>query len=95
MSSFDDFIEEIEREAEREGPVAVAELENLRSRYMFARDLLALRKRKGITQTQLAEDSGIAQPDISLIERGEGNPTVATLNALAKPLGGRLGLVPL
>lgn len=94
MTSFDEFVKQVELEAEQEGPAAVAQLAELRSRYTLARDLLTLRKGAGMTQTQLAEVSGIAQADISRIERGEGNPTEATLAALAKPLGSQLRLVP-
>lgn len=44
MSSFDNFIKEIEQEAEEEGPAAVAQLKDLRSQYRLARDILDLRK---------------------------------------------------
>jgi DNA-binding XRE family transcriptional regulator len=47
----------------------------------------------GITQKQLAEASGISQADISRYERGLGNPTRATIDALAVALGAHLELV--
>ncbi len=46
-----------------------------------------------LTQTQLAQLTGIPQADISRIERGAGNPTEATLQRLAHALNRRLQLV--
>jgi DNA-binding XRE family transcriptional regulator len=40
-----------------------------------------------LTQTELAELSGVRQPDISEIERGGGNPTRTTLEKLGVALG--------
>ena len=42
------------------------------------------------SQKELAEKSGIDQSDISKIERGAYNPSVATLNKLAKAMGKKL-----
>ena len=44
----------------------------------------------GISQKQLAALTGIDQSDISKIERGVANPSVSTLERLAKALGGQL-----
>jgi transcriptional regulator with XRE-family HTH domain len=43
---------------------------------------------------QLAERSGIDQAEISRIERGQANPTTATLGALTGALGLDVQLVP-
>ena len=43
-----------------------------------------------ITQKQLSELTGIDQSDISKIERGVANPSVSTLERIAKALGGKL-----
>lgn len=51
------------------------------------------RQARGLTQRQLSEITGVAQADISRIERGAGNPTEATLQRLAEALGRRLELV--
>jgi ribosome-binding protein aMBF1 (putative translation factor) len=48
---------------------------------------------RGLTQTQLAQLTGVPQADISRIERGAGNPTEATLQRLAHALSRRLQLV--
>lgn len=87
-----DLITEIEAEAKAEGPEAVAELAALRAHYQLARELHDLRLAKKMTQIQLAEVSGIGQSEISRIESGAINPTVATVNALARPLGADLHL---
>ena len=43
----------------------------------------ALRKKKGITQTQLGEVLGVGQKSISMIEKGMCNPTMQQLVALS------------
>ena len=48
------------------------------------------RAQKGLSQKQLASLSGIDQSDISKIERGLANPSVSTLNRIAKAVGGNL-----
>ncbi len=58
--------------------------------YQLINALLTARKRKNITQKELAERTGITQPDISRLENGRGNPSLRTLNILAKGLGMKL-----
>jgi len=48
------------------------------------------RSKTDLTQKQLAERTGIDQSDISKIERGVYNPSVQTLNRIAKALGCKL-----
>jgi DNA-binding phage protein len=84
--SFDDFIHELEAEAQAEGPEAVAELEAFRLHFSLARQLGARRRERNLTQKQLAELSGIDQAEISRIERAQANPTTATLGALTRAL---------
>ena len=45
------------------------------------------RKKKGLTQAGLARHSGIPQPNLSRIERGEQDPTVSTLLRICSSLG--------
>lgn len=45
------------------------------------------RTERGLTQAQLAAQSGVPQPEISKIEAGKANPTAATLRKLGEPLG--------
>jgi DNA-binding XRE family transcriptional regulator len=86
MTTFDDFIKELEAEAQAEGPEAVAELEAFRLHFSLARQLTQRRRERHLTQKQLADLSGIDQAEISRIERGQANPTTATLGALTRAL---------
>jgi ribosome-binding protein aMBF1 (putative translation factor) len=90
-TKFEDFVEEVEA---RNTPEERRDLEDARARFRVGARLLRHRLSAGLTQTQLAEASGVAQADISRIERGQANPTTDTLEALCAPLGMRLDLVP-
>jgi transcriptional regulator with XRE-family HTH domain len=94
MATFDEFIAELEAEAQDEGPQAVAELEAFRLHFSLARQLAEQRRARNLTQKQLAEMAGVDQAEISRIERGQANPTTATLGALTKALGVDVRLVP-
>ena len=89
---FKDFMREVEVEAQREGPKAVAELRAFDAHFKLAAELILLRKQRGFTQRQLSTRSGVQQAEISRIEGGRANPTVSTLSALASALGGELGI---
>jgi ribosome-binding protein aMBF1 (putative translation factor) len=91
MRDIDRLIQDIEQEAVTEGPEAVAQLRSLDSRYRIAGQLLALRRRRGLTQRRLSELSGVQQADISRIERGETQPTTVTARRLADALGADFG----
>jgi XRE family transcriptional regulator, regulator of sulfur utilization len=93
MPTFADFIKELEAEARAEGPEAVAELEAFRLHYSLARQLADRRRERHLTQKQLADLSGIDQAEISRIERGQANPTTATLCALTQALAVDVQLV--
>ncbi len=94
MGDFEQLISDIEAEARVEGPAAIAELAALEARFSLAAELIARRTGLGMTQKQLASTSGIERSEISLIERGEINPTVQTVGRLLQPLGARLVVVP-
>lgn len=53
--------------------------------------LAVLRKARGLTQTQLTDDLGMAQGEISRLERRE-NLQLATLARFIEATGGRLGI---
>lgn len=89
---FKEFMREVEAEARREGPQAVAELEAFDAHFRLAVELLALRKARGLTQRQLAQRTGVNQSEISRIEGGGANPTVSTVAALAGALGAEFSL---
>lgn len=46
-----------------------------------------MRARRGLTQRRLAVQAGLSVPYLSLIERGERTPTLATLEGIADALG--------
>lgn len=52
--------------------------------------VLSARAKAGLSQKELSELTGIDQSDISKIERGVANPSVATLERIAAALGGHL-----
>jgi len=52
--------------------------------------MLKARREAGLTQKQLSERTGIAQTDISKLERGSGNPSLRTLQRLAAGMGMRV-----
>jgi DNA-binding XRE family transcriptional regulator len=69
-----------------------AEYEALEPEFSIVQALIDARKNNGLTQQQLSERSGIAQGDISKIERGDANPSLRTLKRLAAGMGTRLKL---
>lgn len=67
--------------------------EERRARFAVANLIIERRKALGMTQDELAETTGVSQPEISRIERGATNPTVGTVVRLAKGLNARFDLV--
>ena len=55
--------------------------------------LLKTREEMNITQTELSQMSHIDQGDISKIERGVGNPTIAKISKLFQALGRSISLI--
>jgi transcriptional regulator with XRE-family HTH domain len=49
----------------------------------FGKNLLAARKKLGLTQEEVAERSGVQAGEISRIERGKRDPQISTLEKLA------------
>ena len=60
---------------------------NVLVNYGVASAIAVARAKAGISQAQLASKSGIDQSDKSKLERGMGNPSVSTLNRLARAMG--------
>jgi ribosome-binding protein aMBF1 (putative translation factor) len=90
-TKFDDFVREVEDSSTDEER---RELDTARVRFKIGARLLQQRQAAGLSQQQLAAASGIAQADISRIERGQINPTAATLESLGTPLGVTLDYIP-
>ena len=56
-------------------------------RRLVGRNVARIRRAKGLSQEELAEQSGFSQQYLSDLERGKRNPTVVTLYELATALG--------
>ena len=82
MTKFDDFLKEQLADTEIK-----AEYEALEPEFAIIQAMIDARKLKGITQKELSERTGIAQGDISKLENGNGNPSIKTLQRLAKAMG--------
>jgi len=93
-NNFDEFFTEIEEEARAAGPEAIRELEAKQLRYRAIAALIARRHELHMTQQQLAERSGVAQVEISRIERGRKSPSLITFTKLLPVLGLDLSLTP-
>jgi len=66
-----------------ESKIAVAEAD---IRVRFGIRLRAVRQQSGISQEKLGELAGLHRTFISMVERGERNVTIATIEKLAKAL---------
>lgn len=68
-------------------PSFKAEWDALQPELTIAQAMIDARKESGLTQKQLSERTGIAQADISKLERGNANPSLRTLQRLAAGMG--------
>lgn len=66
------------------------EYESLKPRYQLISQLIESRRRKGLTQEQLAKKIGTKQSAIARLESGSSNPSMAFLEKIAKAFGSRL-----
>ena len=66
------------------------EYEALEPEFTIMQAMIDARNSEGLTQKELSERSGIAQGDISKMENGNANPSVRTLQRLAKAMGKKL-----
>lgn len=78
----DDFISEQLKDTEFK-----KEYDSLEVEYQLITMLLEAREQRKITQSDLSKVTGIAQGDISKIEKGSANPSLKTLKRLADGLG--------
>ncbi len=85
-TGFDEFYGEIEAEADAEGSAAVADLRAKEFKYALVNSLLTRRHELQWTQADLAAKSGVAQEEISRIERGRKSPNMDTYARLAVAL---------
>ncbi len=72
------------------------EYDSLQPEMDIKRAILKARINAGLTQQELSAKSGISQADISRLEKGTRNPSIALLNRLAEALDStlRIDFVP-
>ena len=100
--------EEQNRESIRENPAIGSAWEEVRAelytpeeiaesdlRVALIGELIEARREKGISQKKLEELSGVRQPVIARMERGETSPQLSTILKILAPLGKTLAIVPL
>lgn len=75
---FDDFLQE-----QLKDPEFRKEYEALQPEHAIIQAIIDARQQSGLTQQELSERTGIAQGDISKLERGNANPSIRTLQRLA------------
>lgn len=85
MNNYKDFFNELMAD-----PEVKKEYEALEPEFQLVRSLIRARQESGMTQKELAAKTGIQQANISRIENGNGNPSVATLYKLAEGMGKKL-----
>jgi len=81
-NKFDDFLKE-----ELKDPEIREEYERLQPEHALIQAMIDARQKSGMTQKELADRTGIAQSDISKLEHGNANPSIRTLQRLAKGMG--------
>lgn len=64
--------------------------ENFPIEQILAQQIVLARKEKNISQSTLSKIIGIQQASLSKIENGEGNPSIQTLQRIAKGLDKKL-----
>ena len=79
---FDDFLQ-----GQLQNPGIRREYEALQAEHAVNQAMIDARQKSGMTQKELAERTGIAQADISKLEHGNANPSIRTLQRLAKGMG--------
>ncbi len=79
---FDDFLRE-----QLKDPEFRKEYESLQPEKAIIQAIIDARQTSGLTQKELSERTGIAQGDISKLERGNANPSIQTLQRLAVGMG--------
>ena len=87
MEKFRDFLNE-----ELKDPELKAEYDALEPEYNIINALIEARKSQNLTQQDLSDRTGITQADISRIENGTRNPSLAMLKRLAEGLGMQIKL---
>lgn len=82
--------EVLDRFVGKKGTDERTEFENELKAEVLAYQFKELRKKKHLTQSQLAEKLGMEKGQISKIENGKFNLTLATINKIATALGAKI-----
>ena len=88
--SFSEYVKDVEAGL---SPEEQATLDTFRDHYAVANQLLQLRHDRGLSQAELSRRTGIAQGEISKIERGVIEPRTGTLSKLARGLDAHVALL--
>ena len=86
MDDFDRYLNE-----QMKDPDFKKEWDENEARYQLMMMVLRARNEEQLTQSELAERTGLRQSNISRIEKGQSMPSIATLAKIAQGLGKRLG----
>lgn len=78
------------REQRLKGPAFREAYEESQPAYTIARAMIETRIKADLTQKELSARSGIALSDIEEYENGNGDPSLHTLQRLAKAMGKRI-----
>ena len=84
----DDFTRYLNEQLEE--PAFRLEWNELDSERELAKAMIITRTKAGLTQKELASKTGIQQSNISRIEQGVYNPSIKTLQRIAKGMGKKL-----
>lgn len=86
----DDFTRYLNKKLEN--PEFRKEWDSLETEYQIMHEMMKARIEAGMTQKQLSEKTGINQSNLSRIENGSANPSVATLEKIASALGKKVSI---
>jgi DNA-binding XRE family transcriptional regulator len=78
-----------------ESRVSLAEREKIDFEVKLIGKMIELRKKKGLSQRELAELSGLKQPAIARLESCQSTPQIDTLIKALRPLGYTISLTEL
>ena len=87
MSSYKKYKERVLKD-----PELKAEYDSLQPEYDIIKAMIQARNDQHMTQKELSEKTGITQADISRIENGSRNPSLAMMKRIAEGLGMQLKL---
>ena len=82
MTDYDAYVAE-----KLKDPEFKAEYDALEPEFAIIQAMINARKECGLTQKELSAKTGIAQADISKLEKGNANPSLRTLKRLAAGMG--------